>query len=105
MDDRTFDRVTKALAGGLSRRRVVHLVGGGLSGALAGFLGQGAVSEAQGVTCSTDTDCASLNTICATFVCAQGSCRIGTAAPAGTVCGPASLPCVLGQVCTGGICG
>lgn len=100
MDDPTFDRVAKTLAGGLSRRRVVQLVGGGLSGALAGLLGRRAVSQAQttpNVSCFSTSQCPA-PTVCATYICVgagpsgPGIC-LATLVNNGVVCGPPPSPC------------
>src|SRR3954468_11489177 len=80
LDDSTFDRLTKTLADGLSRRCMVRLLGGGLSGTLGALLGQGAVHEALAATsCTSDEDCASFTTTCTQGVCdgnvfRRGSC-------------------------------
>ena len=47
MDGQRFDAITKAMAGGATRRRALRLVGGGLAGALLAAVGVGKRAEAQ----------------------------------------------------------
>lgn len=70
MDPNRFDHLTKSLASGLSRRRVL----GGVLGAVGGALGlRGAASAAfchgLGGTCATKANC------CGSAVCVSGTCQ------------------------------
>jgi Dictyostelium (slime mold) repeat len=73
MDDQGFDRLTKAVAEGVTRRRLLRLVAGGLTAAAAGLFGRsrgGVFAQAQ---CSTDADCDDDNA-CTEDRCVQGLC-------------------------------
>lgn len=118
MDDRTFDGLTKALASGTSRRRLVKgVLAGAVGGAvsLAGTFGvreAAAVCKAYGQTCVAGAEC------CTGFCAATKRCRC----PAGTgfcngACQPASAfqsdpnncggcnnRCASTGTCTNGIC-
>ncbi len=48
MDNSTFDRVSRALAGTASRRQALKLVGGGLAGSLVAATGLRHVTAQQG---------------------------------------------------------
>jgi Dictyostelium (slime mold) repeat len=74
MDDQGFDRLAKAVAEGVTRRRMLRLVGGGLTAAAAGLFGRsrGGVF-AQSTSCSTDAEC-DLGNACTEDHCIDGVC-------------------------------
>ena len=105
MDGQRFDRITRAMARGVSRRGAVK---GVLGGALAAALGRVATSDAEanhgrpnGSTCISGEHCASGN-------CDPKTRRCATAAP--VVCGFPTAPCganccdIFTQTCSNGVC-
>lgn len=57
MDDQRFDRLAKSMAGGLTRRRALKLLGGGIAAAAAALAGRPASAAVVQGTCSSDLDC------------------------------------------------
>lgn len=92
MDADQFDRLTKALARGTSRRRLLE----GLGSALAGALARGGEAAAAGVraSCSSDADCIDSR-------CINGHRRLGVGA--GGQCGGDGHPCTAHQACCAGL--
>ena len=102
MDGRRFDDLTKALAGGATRRRVLRGALGGAAGAVLALLGRGRGAEAgpprpAGATCIRNEHCASGVCDPRTRRC---TCTPVTACPAGQTCGTAPDGC--GQTLTCG---
>ena len=121
MDDQRFDRLTKKLGAGTSRRQLLKVLAGGLAGGAAGVFSRQATTDAQAVelpgptvSCTSDAVCqsaaASLGP-CATGVCEgvteifgvviPGEC-VYHGRPPSTMCRPSSGPCDRAEFCTGG---
>ena len=93
MDDKRFDAVTKALAGGASRRTALRaLFGGSLATLLVGHRIAPAAADCRANTqkCDLPTECCSGR--CRSGRCRQGRLRAGSA-------------CTHDQQCRSGICG
>jgi hypothetical protein len=97
MEDQ-FDRVSKAIASGMSRREVMRLIGAGILGALLGPFGAG-----EALAANQTSDC---NHYCNQFkhpdkqIC-RDNCR-GCAGGVAAMCGPTC--CAAGTVCVDGAC-
>ena len=88
MDDNRFDRLTRAMVHGASRRTVVRGFAGGALGVLAALLGVRVASACHGTPCNVDGEC-----------CAGTNCLLGRCNPcssAGTACSTAR-PCCRGR--------
>jgi len=120
LDDQRFDRLTRKLGAGTSRRQLLKLLAGGLAGGVTGAFSRQAIADAQstelsgpGISCTSDTVCqsaaASLGP-CAIGVCEgeseilgvqlPGECRFYGRSPS-TMCRPSSGPCDRAEFCTG----
>lgn len=117
MDDQRFDRLTRKLASGTSRRNLLKLVTGGIAAAVSGAVLHPSRADADhvgfpgpNVSCMADSDCAGPATI-------AGDCTIGLCQmqippfipghcvyvpkPSSTVCRPVNGPCDRAEFCTG----
>ncbi len=105
MDGQRFDEMTRALATGTSRRRVLKGLTGGVLGTLAGALGVSRVGAGHGrpngATCIRNEHCASgycdpqtRRCACPEGTTACGDACVGTTCPAGAVLDPTSCTCV-----------
>ncbi len=104
MDGQRFDRWTRSLARGQSRRSVLRLIGAGTAGAALSVLGVRGGAGAQaclgvGRACTSDGQC------CGEF--SNGRCETWPNS-LGTYCGPVSQPiggpCTTAFDCSGGLC-
>jgi hypothetical protein len=90
MDDRRFDRLARATAGGVSRRGMLKILGGGVAGAAAGLFGKSRGTSATHCgpcgfhgpfgTCfpvQNGTPCNLDGNPCTRDTCQNGSCRPG----------------------------
>jgi hypothetical protein len=112
-----LDDLALGLAGGISRRQALKLLGGGLAGSLLGILGgvgEAAVGECKrnGNVCKNDWQCCSgkceggtcaecvSNSISCT---ADSECCSGICSPTGTCCSRTACTTTI-DCCSGGIC-
>ncbi|CAN5646179.1 hypothetical protein BH23CHL5_BH23CHL5_28030 [soil metagenome] len=84
MAEHTFDRIAVALAGGVSRRRVIA--------AAIGAFGAMATRRMTGFACTSSAECS------AGMVCQQGFCQFPAYIPAGEPC-VIDIPCQDGTYC------
>ncbi len=91
MDGQTFDRLTKAMAVGISRRRLGKLLVGGYLGAIAGLAPRAGPS-----VLASHEDCPACTTPDG-----SGGC---SAVPEGTICTPFGDPCITGTCTAAGFC-
>ncbi len=104
MDSERFDQITRALAAGTSRRRVLRGLTGGVLGTLAGALGLRQAEAGpppkhckfQDYACRFNTNCCSLN-CCNRVCCGEGQACVGgqcvAAACTPTTCTALGLEC------------
>lgn len=91
MDGQTFDRLTKAMAVGISRRRLGKLLVGGYLGAIAEL-----APRADPSVLASHEDCP----VCTTPD-GSGGC---SPVPEGTICTPFGNPCITGTCTAAGFC-
>src|SRR5680860_540254 len=92
MEDKRFDALTRSLAQGTSRRRMLKGLFGGLVGGAAvsvvGAQRASAADRALGESCTTEDTCISPN-ICTVVACVSGTCEITEGGcPDGELCCP-----------------
>ncbi len=101
MDGQRFDDLTRALAKGTSRRRVVKALAGVLGGALTGGIGSKAVAAKPGG--GNGRPCTPVGNACGEKPCCDGlSCIGGVCCSSSQICG--TVCCPVGTVCTDGAC-
>ena len=118
MDSRTFDDMTRALAAGVSRRRVLA----GVAGTALGLLGRGRIAAQEtdesaacaAILCLTGTTCCPncggicvpIGTPCSDDLCAEQPCGNAICGPGEYCCNESCSICApIGGACTEQFCG
>ena len=107
MDDKQFEDLTKALANGLPRRRIVKMVAGG---ALAGVVGLFGRRGDAAATCKPVKDACTYHKECCSGCCKDGYCKDAyyckttTTTTTKPPCKPEKAYCTYHKECCSGCC-
>ena len=103
MDSDRFDRLSRGLANGVSRRGVLKGVFGGAAAVATGGLARRSAT-AQEVCVAAGETCNALHPCCAGTECTGGVCVAHPVCGASGGACNALHPCCAGTECTGGVC-